>query len=1004
MAKPAVSKRPIFVLVLASCVIAVIAAGLLALAPVSYRPAHATSPSAVKSPLLSQSKNVAPAVREHLQATFAALPLAFEQNQGQTDSQVKYMARAGGYKLYLTSGDAIFSFASAPSETMSRPKQMMEQRLLGYSRRTKKLIRRQPTRNEHSPSSVASLRMHVVNSNARAKVEGHDLQSDAVNYFIGNDPRQWHKNVKQYARVSYEDIYPGVGLVYHGQQKELEFDFIIAPNASPAPIALSFTGTQDMGTDDAGNLMLLSAAGKITLRKPGAYQQRNGTREFVDARFVLKPNHEVGFALGNYDRARELVIDPSLSYATYIGGNGDDEAYGIAVDSSGNSYVTGESDSSSGFPGGNPSSGGFDSFVVKINADGTRGYTTFVGGSGDDLGSAIATNASLTTGVVVVAGITTSTDLPVSAGAAQSTSGSPAGSNCLTGNGTAPCTDGFVFELGPSGATSYVTYLGGNDNDGAFGVAVDASGNAYVTGFTFSTNFPTQSALYPALNNGTVSNPTFEDAFVTEVNPSGTVLVYSTYLGGSDNDFGAGIAVDTAGEAFITGGSTSTDFPATTGAFQTQCGTDGLCNAGNGLIFSDVFVTKLAAGGGTLSYSTYLGGSSDDTGLAIALDGSANIYVTGQTTDDNLNTVTDDFPIVAGGFGGSYGAGSNAAGSNAFVSKLNPAGHGTSDLIYSSYLGGSTADAGLGIAVDATGNAYVTGSTLSSDFPSTNAFQTSLSGNSDAFITEVAAGGASLGYSSYLGGTGDENFDPTSSAFLGGALVVDSLAHVYTAGTTTSSSGFPSAGAPLQSAYGGGPFDAFAAIVSPTTTPDFNISATTPAAVAPGTSGTSTVTLTALNGYNFGVNLACSVTGTGAPLPACGTTSFSTNPLTPSGSGATSTLTITTSGPSAAMARPSKFYYAMWLPVAGISLVAMGFRSGRSRRQKLLGFLMIGMVMAALILMPACGGGSSNGGGGGGGGGCTSCTPAGSYTVTITGAGTDSAAITHSTTVTLTVN
>jgi len=954
--------------------------------------------NAVMAAAPAKSEAANPATHARLNAAFAALPLAFEANQGQVDPQVKYVARGNGYKLYLTSGDAVLSFASHSIKGVSRPRQIMEQRVLGYSRKTKRLIRRHAAQNRAISPAVASLRMHLLNSDPKAKIEGQDPLSAKVNYFIGNDPRRWHVGVNEFARVSYRNVYPGVDMTYHGQHEQLEFDFIVAPNASLAPIGLSFAGCQHMTTDDSGNLVLALPVGNLTLHKPVAYQQRDGVRQPVDARFVLKARNQVGFEIGAYDRSRELVIDPSLSYATYIGGDTDDEGYGIAVDNAGNSYVTGESDSASGFPGGNPPSAGadYDSFVVKIKADGTLGYTTFVGGSGDDLGSGIAVNG--TTGAVYVGGITTSTDLPTTTGAPQSTSGSPAGMDCVTGNSTtpAPCTDAFVFELSPTGAVVYVTYLGGNNDDGAFAVALDGSGNAYVTGFTYSSNFPLQSALYAILNNNVLSSPPFGDAFVAEVNPTGTALVYSTYLGGENDDFGSGIAVDSSGNAFVTGSTASVDFPFTTGAYQTACGTDGLCNAGSGLIFSDVFVTELAAGGGSLSYSTYLGGSSDDEGLAIALDGSGNIYVTGQTTDDNTNV--GDFPIV-GGFETMYGNNNNTASSNAFVSELAPLGNGTSDLLYSSYLGGSTADVGLGIAVDSVGNAYVTGSTLSTDFPSGGGFQTSLNGNSDAFVTEVAAGGASLAYSSYLGGPGDENFDSMNSAFLGGEVAFGPAPsnQLFIAGTT-SATGFPVTSGALQTTFGGAPFDAFAAIVPP----DFTISASTPAAVSPGSSGSSTVILTSTNNYTSKVNLTCSVTGSGSPLPSCSATSFSpASPITPTASGATSALTITTTGASGALFRPRQFFYAMWLPIAGLSLAGMGFSSARSRRKRLLGFLMIGMVMTALFLMPACGGGSSStpppvt---------CTGCTPAGSYTVTITGTGTDTNTTKHATTVTLTVN
>jgi hypothetical protein len=958
----------------------------------------------------SDSRALRPAAevaRESLRARFAALPLTFEENEGQMDPRAQYMARGSGYRLFLTSSDAVLALASSSASRMSRPRQIMEERFVGSSRKRNELIRRQMARESETSSSVAALRMHLVNGNLAAQVEGRGLLPSKTNYFIGNDPRKWHAGVKEFATVAYSEVYPGVDLVYHGQEKQLEFDFVIAPNANSSAIALRFAGAREMKLDKSGNLLLHSAAGDITVHKPVAYQEKNHVRERVEAGFVLGANHQMGFALGNYDKSRELVIDPSISYATYIGGNADDEGYGIAVDVNGNSYVTGESDSTSRFPGSNPSDGGFDCFVVKINADGSRGYTTFVGGSGDDLGSSIATNAGLATGTVFVAGITTSTNLPVSAGAVQSTSGSPAGTQCTTGTGSAPCTDAFVFELSPSGAPSYVTYLGGSNDDGAFGIAVDGSGNAYVAGFTFSANFPTANALYSQLNDG--QNTTFEDGFVTEINPTGTAFVYSSYLGGANNDFASAIAVDAKGAAYVTGGTTSAGptngFPVTAGAFQTECGTDGTCNAGNGRIFSDAFVTKFAPNGASLDYSTYLGGSSDDIGGGINLDASDNVYVTGQTTDDNPNATTDDFPI-AGGFETSYGNGNNGAMSNAFVSELALNGQGASDLKYSSYLGGSTADVGMGLAADGAGNAYVTGSTLSSDFPVTNG--STLNGPSDAFVSYVASGGGSLVYSTYLGGPGDENFDPSTSSFLGAGINLtvcgSPTANIYVAGTTDSSTGFPVTASALQANYGGNPFDGFEATIGLISGPDFAICASTPGAVNAGSSATSIVTLTSTNDTNA-VNLTCTVSGNGSPLPACG--GFSPSSVTPSAGGVTSTLTITTTGASAQSSQSKTLFYALWLPMGGLLLAGLGAGSASRRRKKMLWVVLLGAVAAGLLFLPACGGGSSNsnnGGGGGGGGGCSGCTPSGNYTVTVTGTGTDPAKTTHSTTFTLAVN
>jgi hypothetical protein len=1000
------TKRPQPLLVLSAFAIALIVA-----APFIYSSAHRMSAGLASSgltahraasPLHARSQSVPPAVREHVRARFAALPLAFEKNEGQANERVQYLARGSGYNLYLTASDAVLAVSSGSNQTMSKPRQMMEQRLLGYSRQRRRVIRRQSMQGSRvTPSPVASLRMPGVKGNRAARIEGQQPLPSRVNYFIGKDARNWHRNVEQFGRVRYRDVYPGVDLAYYGQHHQLEFDFIVAPNASAAPIALSFAGLRHLAADASGNLVLSLPNGNLTLRKPAAYQVQDGIRQAVDAKFVLQANHHVGFRLGTYDASRELVIDPSLSYATYLGGNGADESYGIAVDNAGNSYVTGESDSTSGFPGTNPTAGGFDAFVVQLSASGALGYTTILGGSGDDLGSAIAVNPS--TGAVYVAGITTSTDLPVTSGAAQSTSGSPASSTCVTGvnNVAAACTDGFIFQLTAAGVPAYVTYLGGSNDDGAFGVAIDPAGNAYVTGFTFSSDFPRQSALFPTFNNGGLVTPPFEDAFVAEVNSSGTAWIYSTYLGGQNNDYGNAIAVDASGNAYITGGTSSADFPVSTGAFQTQCGTDGACNAnqgGNGLLYSDAFVTKLSAGGSsqTLLYSTFLGGSGDDSGAAIALDTAGNLYVTGQTAYDNSTLTTDDFPVVMGGFQGTFQ--STSGGINAFVSKLNPAGGGTSDLVYSSYLGGNVADTGLGIAVDPANNAYVTGSTLSSNFPHTGGFQTSLSGNSDAFVTQVLSGGASLGYSSYLGGVGDEDYDISNAAFLGAGVALSPSAQVFLAGSTSSSSGFPAGGTPLQGSYGGGSFDAFEAVVATTSAPDFTIAGTTPAAVAPGAAGTSTITLTSVNGYASSVALTCSVSGTGSPLPACSASSFAPTSVTPTSSGATSTLTITTTGPSAALAHPGKIFYAMWLPFVGMAFVGTGMRSKASRK-KLIGVLMMGTVLFAICLMPACGGSGSSGGGGGSTG-----TLAGTYTVTITGTGTDASTTTHTTTVSLTVN
>jgi len=482
---------------------------------------------------------------------------------------VKYMARGQGYTLFLTSGDAVLSLAPA-SSSESYPKQVMERRLPGYSLKTRKLIRRGLPQSVQKSAAVASMRLHVVDGNPSARLTGEDLLASKVNYFIGNNPHDWHRGISQYSRVSYQNVYPGISLAYHGQQSQLEFDFVVSPGASPAPIGLSFPGAAHIATNASGGLVLSSSTGDLTLNKPIAYQEHAGIHEPVSAQFVLQADNQVRFELGSYDHNRELVIDPSLSYASYLGGNNEDVGFGIAVDSSLNTYVTGHSNSTSGFPGGNPSKGGFDAFVVKINADGSLGYTTFVGGSSDDLGAAIAVDSS----GVYVAGITTSTDFPANGGA-QPTAGSPSGATCPGGgSGSGPCTDAIAFKLDTNGARVWGTYIGGNDFDDGYGIAVDGNGHAYVTGDTYSPNFPTHIAFDASLNNGAGINGS-SDAFVAELSANGSAFVYSTYLGGSLTELGNGIAVDSTGDAYVVGETFSTDFPSTNGSV---CGTDGLCN------------------------------------------------------------------------------------------------------------------------------------------------------------------------------------------------------------------------------------------------------------------------------------------------------------------------------------------------------------------------------------------------------------------------------------------
>jgi len=767
-----------------------------------------------------------------VRATLRALPLAFEANQGQSDPQVNYIARGNGYTLFLTDHDAVFAL-QAPSPSAAAA---------------------QAGAQHSQPDRTAAIRVQLVGRNARAQIAASHGLPGRSNYFIGNDPGKWHADVAQYACVTYRDVYPGVSMAFHGVQRQLEFDFIVAPGANPSPIRLGVSGASRIAVDHAGNLLLSSPAGDVLLHKPVAYQERDGTRQPVEARFVLEAGSRVGFELGDYDRRRELVIDPSVSYATYLGGLAQDVGNAIAIDSSGNAYVTGQT-TSLNFPTvfgsySTMNAGGFDVFVTKISADGsTLLYSTYVGGSGDDAGNAIAVDAA---GDAFVAGETTSSaNFPFTNGAFQTVFG---GGNL----------DAFVFELNPAGTRlTYSTYLGGSGDDVAAGLALDGSGNTYVVGSTTSTNFPTRNAVQVA-GDGTSSG------FVTKLNSSGAALVFSTYLGGSANDFAAAVALDSANNVYVTGATQNPSFRITPGAFQTTCGSDGTCNGG----LPDAFVTVFKADGSGFVYSTFLGGDGADQGYGIAVDAAGDAYVTGAT-------LSADFPLKSPiqTYGGNQ---------DAFVSALNPAG---SALLYSTYLGGSSNETGTGIAIDGINNVYVTGQTGSSDFPIANQTQHNLGGDNDAFVTEVNSAGSQFLFSTYLGGSLNEN--AATSILNGdtiaiGAIAVDKLgANIYVTGSTYSPD-FPTTLRAFQPNNGGPGFaDAFIVRYAE---PTFTIaaSALSPNFVNPGTSATSTITVGAVNGFSSSVALTCSVSPTTANPPTCG---FSPSSVTP---GTPSNLTVTT--------------------------------------------------------------------------------------------------------------
>lgn len=907
MSKPSVAKNlmPAVGIVVIAIVAAVAVVGAGRITPrsgVSARIAAPALPAAVQPPALSAEQ------RGRVRANLDALPLAFEANQGQTDPQVKYMARGNGYTVFLTGNDTVFALHSSQPNSSSAAARHGD---------TASRVAR------HEKDIHAAISMKLVGGNPQPEISAAGELPGHSNYFVGSDASKWQQGVKQYAAVSYRDVYPGVNMAFHGQQRQLEFDFIVAPGANAAPISMGVTGAKRIATDDSGNLVLSSAAGNVLLHKPFAYQEKNGTREPVDARFAVQANNQVGFVLGNYDRSRELVIDPSVGWSTYLGGNAEDDGYAIGVDSNGNAIVTGQTHSAN-FPtvtGAYSKNyiGLFDVFVTKISADGTTViYSTYVGGSGNDSGNAIALDAS---GDAFVAGGTSSTDFPHTGGYQTSLKGT---------------LNAFVFELSSNGGTlMYSTYLGGTASDAAAGIAVDGTGETYVVGQTTSTDFPTLNPIQSSMKgNG--------NGFVTKLNSSGSALVYSTYLGAGSADFASAVGLDSSNNAYVTGSTKNAGFPTTTGAFQTTCGTDGACNGG----LYDAFVSVLKPDGSGFVYSTYLGGEKDDEGFGIAVDAAGDAYVTGLTAS------SAHFPLKSA-LQGTYGGDPE----DAFVSALDSTG---SSLIYSTYLGGSSNDTASGIAIDENQNVYVAGQTGSSNFKTLGATQGTNKGGNDAFVSEINSAG-SLVFSTYLGGTGNENSVSGGSGNVGalGAIAVDNVgANIYVTGNTASSD-FPVTGSAIQGNYGGA-IDAF---VTKYTQSTFGITATTPAAVTGGNPATSTVTLTSYNGYSKSVTLTCTVTGTATPLPTCGAGAFSPGSVTPTSGGATSTLTITTSASAQAAHRASRLP-AIWLPLVGLSLFGMCCVSAAPRRRRFAGFLLLGLAVSALVFLPACSSGSSSGGGG----------------------------------------
>ena len=594
------------------------------------------------------------------------------------------------------------------------------------------------------------IRMRFNGRNPRAGLEGIEAMPGRANFLLGDDPDSWRTGVPIFGGVVYRDLYTGITLTYSGSGSRIKSEFLLKAGADPSQIRLAYLDGAEVSISRRGDLVVQQNSAELHEQAPIAYQERNGSRDPVAVRYRILADRTVVFEVGEYDATLPLVIDPVISYSTYIGGTAQSAVTALAVDAAGDLYAAGWTEAID-FPVSNAiqavSHGGVDAFVFKLNPAGnTLLYATYIGGRGDDRASGIAVDAS---GQIYVAGSTASTNFPLSA-AIRSTLGGPR--------------DAFALKLNAIGnLLVYSTYLGGSGYDAATAIAVDASGNTYLAGDTQSTDFPMLTPVQAVFGGAT-------DAFVTKLTPAGAVA-FSTYLGGANVEHAGGIAVDSSANTYLAGGTLSTNFPVVSALQPTSGGNQ------------DAFVTKISASGAQILYSTYLGGSGGQAGSpeqanAIAIDPTGAAYVAGVTNSTN-------FPVTPGTFQTAFN-GVTAA----FVTKLNAAG---SAKIYSTYMGDASFDWASAIAVDSGGSAYISGYSASAGFPVVSPVQAGFQGLYDAFLARLNPLGNGLMFSTLYGGTGAEQAN---------AIAVDGAGNMFIGGQT-SSLDFPLQGAIQSSNVGG---------------------------------------------------------------------------------------------------------------------------------------------------------------------------------------------------------
>ena len=710
------------------------------------------------------------ATRRRVQEAYGKLPLYFVENRGQLDAQVAYSIQGRDTSVYFANQGLTFALTGR-REHAGAPDARFQP--VAWTR---------PALPAAAPQRWA-VKLDFVGANPAVKPQGQDRTSAVVSYFKGPQAR-WKTGLATYASVVYRDLWPGIDLMYSGTVNRLKYQYVVQPGAPVEQIRLRYRGVTQVRVNKSGQLEVQTPVGGFQDDKPYAYQEVEGRRVEVEAVYELEGDG-YGFRVGEYDRSRPLVLDPAvLVYSGYIGGSGIDTASGIAVDRSGNAYIAGYTESTeASFPvvvGPDLTLGARDAFVAKVNAAGTAlVYAGYIGGSGFDSAGGIAVDGS---GNAYVSGVTDGAQAGTAAGFPLVVGPD------LTYNGDS---DAFVAKVNEAGtALVYAGYIGGSGGETARGIAVDGSGNAYVTGSTTSSQ-----ASFPVRVGPDLTHNGSTDAFVVKVNAAGTALVYAGYIGGSAGEGGAGIAVDGAGNAYVTGVTLSTE-----ASFPVVVGPD--------LTYNDrgnPFVAKVNAAGTALVYCGYIGSGA---GRGIAVDAFGNAYVVGSTESTEAS-----FPVLVGP-DLTYNGGTI----DAFVAKVNAAG---TALVYAGYIGGSGNDFGNGIAVDGSGNAYVTGVTFSTDasFPVVGGPDLTYNDRGDAFVAKVNTAGTGLVYASYVGGALSAPVTGTSGNDQGLGIAVDGSGDAYVTGQTASTeASFPAVLGP-DLTFNGGDYDVFVAKISFSDTP-----------------------------------------------------------------------------------------------------------------------------------------------------------------------------------------